>query len=129
MNKKVVLGIVVENNNTLIVRRKKGEGDLQWQFPGGEMELGENEVETIERELLEETGLSCKAIKQIGERFHPYTKRDMSYWECRYLVGNISINDDDLDMAKWVPISDLEKYFTTDLFKRVKDFLDKKNNV
>lgn len=39
MNKKVVLGIVVENNNTLIVRRKKGEGDLQWQFPGGEMEL------------------------------------------------------------------------------------------
>ena len=71
MNKKVVLGIVVENNNTLIVRRKKGEGDLQWQFPGGEMELGENEVETIERELLEETGLSCKAIKQIGERCHP----------------------------------------------------------
>lgn len=124
MNKEVVLGVVVYNNNLLIVRRKANEGKLLWQFPGGEIEENETREEAIIREIKEETGLECQIEKCLGERFHPYTKRQMSYWCCKYLNGNFIFSDEEIAEAKWININDLNKYFTTDLFEPVLLYLN-----
>lgn len=128
MAKKVVIGIVIYKNKILIVKRKVGEGNLLWQFPGGETEDNESEEDTIERELIEETGLVCKAKSKIGERFHPYTKRYMSYWECEFIDGHIMVGDNDLEEVKWVSVLEINKYFTTDLFDQVKKFIENKSH-
>ncbi len=123
MNKKIALGIVIYKQQILIVRRKEKEGKLLWQFPGGEVLDNETGEQAVIRELREETGLSCKTIKLLGERMHPYTKREMSYWACEYCHGKIEISDEDLDRAIWIPINKLDDYFTTDIYESVRTYI------
>lgn len=124
--KKIALGIIVKENSVLIVKRKKNEGDLLWQFPGGEVEENETSTQAIIREIKEETGLNCCVLECIGSRIHPYTNREMSYWACKYISGEISIHDDDLNEVLWVQIQELKKYFTTEIYDSVLKYLNLK---
>lgn len=124
MNEKVVIGIVVKDSNVLIVKRKAGEGDLRWQFPGGTVELNESEQQAIIREIKEETGCNVRITKLIGERVHPYTKKFMSYWVCEYLDGELNIGDDDLEDIQWVDKMNLLNYFTTAVYPPILEYLN-----
>lgn len=85
MEQKIVIGIVTKGQKVLIVKRKEKEGNLLWQFPGGGVEIGETDEVAIIRELKEETGILAKVTSCLGERIHPYTKKEMSYWVCEYI--------------------------------------------
>lgn len=122
--KKVVVGIMKNNHQILIVRRKLKEGDLMWQFPGGEIEENESILEAAQREVKEETNIDCVAGKILCERLHPYTNRYMYYVVCSYKDGSPSeINDEDIAEAVWANIDNLDKYFSTDLFQPVAEYL------
>lgn len=123
MEEKVVVGIVLKEGKVLIVRRKKGEGDLLWQFPGGTVEQGETFEQAVVRELKEETGVTVSIKKNLGERVHPYTKKYMAYIACQYIEGELIISDDDLDKAEWVDKDKLTDYFTTPIYEAVVDYL------
>lgn len=122
--KKIAIGILKNNQQVLIVRRKEKEGNLMWQFPGGEIEENESILEAAQREVKEESNINCIAEKILCERVHPYTKRYMYYIICSYKNGTPSqIEDKDIAEAIWVNIGDLNKYFSTDLFKPVSEYL------
>lgn len=123
MEEKVVVGIVLKEGKVLIVRRKKGEGDLLWQFPGGTVEQGETFEQAVVRELKEETGVTVSIKKNLGERVHPYTKKYMAYIACQYIEGELIISDDDLDKVEWVDKDKLTDYFTTPIYEAVVDYL------
>ncbi len=120
----IVVSIVLKNDNVLIVKRAKKEGELQWQFPGGTVEPGEHSSQTAIRELKEETGISGEIIELIGERVHPYTKKSMAYYAVRATSEALSINDDDLCEVKWVSKTELCSYFTTPLYDKVIEYLN-----
>ena len=124
MDEKVVTGIVVRGTDILIVRRKKGEGNLFWQFPGGTVESGETEEQTVVRELYEETGLVVAPVERLGARVHPSTNRYISYWVCNYISGELSISDDDLDAVEWVGKDELMDYFTTPIYPAIIGYLN-----
>lgn len=107
----VVMGIVVKNADVLLVKRKKGEGNLIWQFPGGTLEAGETPQQAVVRELKEETGIESRVLQVIGERVHPYTHKEMAYIACEYISGELCVSDPDLEGAAWVKISELSEYF------------------
>jgi 8-oxo-dGTP diphosphatase len=67
---KVVIAVVQWDDRFLLVRRKMVEGRLAWNFPGGKIESGESELAAAEREVLEETGVQCQAVRKMGERRH-----------------------------------------------------------
>ena len=119
----VVMAIVKKDSRVLLVRRAKGEGKLVWQFPGGAVEEGESVNDTALRELKEETGVTAKPLFVIGERVHPYTKKEMAYVALEYVEGGLSVSDPDLDLAEWVEIDRLNDYFTTPLYDKVADYL------
>lgn len=124
MKPEVTVGIVIDEEKVLIVKRKEGEGNLHWQFPGGSVEPYETDDQAVIREVQEETGCRVSIIKLLGERVHPYTHKTMSYWACKYIDGSINNSDDDLDEAKWVDKKELLSYFTTSVFKPIIEYLE-----
>lgn len=55
-------GIVInENDEILMVKTHRGG----WVFPGGQVEVGENVIDAVKREVMEETGIDI----EVGEVF------------------------------------------------------------
>ncbi len=57
-----------EEGKLLMIRNKK---DGLWRIPGGHVEEGESYHDTAARELLEETGISCK-LEPAYNFYHTY---------------------------------------------------------
>jgi len=58
--------IVVSSKGILLARRDKAPGKGLWSIPGGAVESGETQKESVVREVLEETGIQCEVIKLIS---------------------------------------------------------------
>ena len=55
-------GIVLnENHEVLMVKTHRGG----WEFPGGQVEVGENVIDAVKREIMEEAGIDI----EVGEVF------------------------------------------------------------
>jgi ADP-ribose pyrophosphatase YjhB (NUDIX family) len=59
-------GIVVDGDRVLLARRAYAPWKDLWCAPGGFCEYGEHPIETVEREVLEETGLRVRVTGYIG---------------------------------------------------------------
>lgn len=117
--------IIVHDGRVLMVRRRVSEGELSWQFPAGAVEAGETVGEAAVRETLEETGLSVEAVKLIGDRVHPKSKRFMSYTAARVVSGEAHVADaDELDAIEWVSLDEIPEKVPYGLFGPVQEYLD-----
>lgn len=117
--------IIVSDGRVLMVRRRVSEGELMWQFPAGAIEPGEAAVDAAVRETDEETGLTVKAIRLLGERIHPKTHRLMSYTACEVVDGEARVADDEeLDAITWAAHSELPELVPYGLFGPVQQYLD-----
>ncbi len=117
--------IITNDGKVLMVRRAVKEGKLSWQFPAGGIEAGEVAEEAAVRETLEETGLTVKAVRLLGERVHPNTGRLMSYTACEVVSGEAHVADDEeLDAIAWVALDEIPEYVPYGLFEPVQEYLD-----
>ena len=117
--------IIVAGGKVLMVRRRVSEGELMWQFPAGAIEAGESAEEAAARETEEETGLTVKVLRLLGERVHPKTQRLMSYTACDPVSGEAHVADDDeLDAVAWVALAEIPEYVPYGLFEPVQEYLD-----
>ena len=117
--------IIVRDGRVLMVRRRVSEGELMWQFPAGAIESGEAAVDAAVRETDEETGLTVKAVRLLGECVHPKTGRLMSYTACEVVGGEARVADDEeLDAVAWVAHSEIKEYVPYGLFGPVQEYLD-----
>ena len=60
-----VYGLIIENNKIVLVKKNGGPYDGKLDLPGGSIEFGETPLETLKRELLEETGIELKTCELI----------------------------------------------------------------
>ena len=58
--------IVVCDKGILLARRDKPPGKGLWSIPGGGVEIGESQTDSVIREVLEETGVACEVIELVG---------------------------------------------------------------
>ena len=113
-----------------------------WGFPKGHIEKGENEEETVKREIKEETGLDdIKIIKGFRE-YIKYVFRDVYKLENRerkqanwvfkiviYYLGETKTKEVKISFEhigyKWLPYKEALKRIS---FKNTKEVLKKANN-
>jgi 8-oxo-dGTP pyrophosphatase MutT (NUDIX family) len=126
---RVAVAIVTNGDRVLMVRRAIPEGALEWHFPGGKIEGEEKEQEAIEREVYEETGISCKAAARLHEREHPGTGASVVYWSCAYVMGNAEVREPTrLDRVVWLSVPEALEAITSDLAEPVRDHLNELRN-
>lgn len=94
-----------------MIRRGREPGKGLWTFPGGRVEPGEKMMEAVERELLEETGLTGRCGPLIGwvERVSATHHFVIFDFAVEIEPGGIAepTAGDDADEARWVSFADL----------------------
>lgn len=121
----IAAAVIVSEGCVLLVRRRVNEGQLSWQFPAGEVEPGESEEDAAVRETREETGLEVKALKSLGSRIHPKTRRHMSYTACEVVSGDARVADpEELAELTWCSHSEISEFVPYGLYVPVQQYLD-----
>jgi 8-oxo-dGTP diphosphatase len=121
----VSAAVLIQGGCVLLVRRRADDGAPPWVLPGGKLEPGEDASEAAVREVLEETGLTIRAGRILGERVHPATGAHLIYVACDVLAGTARVADaGELDAVEWVPIGDLAGYVPCGLYGPVQEHLD-----
>ena len=71
----VSAAIIIENKKILCVQRNKGKYDYisyKYEFPGGKLELDENEEDALRREISEELNLEIDVTEKFLVVTHEY---------------------------------------------------------
>lgn len=122
---RIAVAVVKKKSQFLLVRRKRKEGNLQWQFPSGEIEQNESSEQACVREVFEETNVKCVAVRKFGDRIHPDSKVEIHYWLCDYVSGEAIVKDaDELDYVQWCQPSEIKEMITSNLYPPIEDFLN-----
>lgn len=121
----IAAAIIVKDGEVLLVRRRVKEGQLSWQFPAGQVEPGESGDQAAVREAKEETGVTVRAVSELGARVHPNTGRTMLYVACDFVEGAAYVADEEeLAEVAWCDRATLTAYVPYPFFGPVQEHLD-----
>ncbi|GAB3827881.1 NUDIX hydrolase [Pontibacter rugosus] len=110
--------------------------EARWQLPKGIVDKGEEPEATAVREVREEAGIATELLRKIDTieywyvgnrgservRFHKF----VHFFLLRYISGNVTDHDWEVNEARWVPIAQAEEMLT---FKSEKQALQKAINM
>lgn len=119
-----VSGVCIHNNSILL---QKPVGSDDYAFPGGHVELGETNEQTLIREFMEEMGAEIKVggLKWIGELFFPWGDKKCHqiclYYEVEitdyrtpkngYFTGLELHENKEFDIEfHWIPVEKTDEY-------------------
>ncbi len=121
----IVIGIVKNNDQVLMVKRRDNVDNLTWQFVAGRLKYRENEETCVIREISEETNIKAKIIKKLGINEGGDINVIRHYYACEYLDGTPRNGDQfENEEVAWVSINKVRKFVTTPISKEVSDYLE-----
>ncbi len=88
---------VTKNNEAVLIRQyRHGVRDVMWEIPGGVVEDGEDPIEGVKRELLEETGYTSSRIVPLGKLYpNPALQTNTMY--CYLALDAEKVSEQHLD--------------------------------
>jgi len=106
-----------DGSKVLLVRRNKEPGKGRWSFPGGVVELGEDLIDALKREIKEELGIEVEVQGLLGifQRIQRDEEGKVRYhyviidYFGRSLEDDISPSEEIMDF-KWIEMSELPEY-------------------
>lgn len=96
----VAVAAFVTNTQGQVLMLKSPRGD--WEFPGGQVEVGETLPQALRREVLEETGIVVEPQSLVG--VYSNTRSPsllMLDFVCDYVSGEIRASDESIQV-EWV---------------------------
>jgi 8-oxo-dGTP diphosphatase len=91
--KLVVAGLITDAAGRVLITQRRADQSLplQWEFPGGKVEPGEDPVAALARELVEEIGVAVEVGRVWDVLFHAYPAFDlvMLVYRCRIAGGAV----------------------------------------
>lgn len=134
----VAVAGVVKNDNDEILLVKTHRG--VWVFPGGQVEIGENLIEAVIREVKEESGIDIKVEKLfaissntgINKGYNGVKKiptKVMMDFICTFSGGTLDISDETSESC-WVKKDKVLDMITSPAYRqRFKAYLDYDGNL
>lgn len=116
--------MIYENNGNILVINRKNPDWPGVTFPGGHVEKGESFVESVVREVKEETGLDIDNPQLCGSKQFQ-DKEDNRYVVLLYKTNRFSgqLKSSDEGEVFWIPRSELQNYnLSVDFMDMVKIF-------
>ena len=110
----VVAAIIREGDRVLATQRGYGEFEGMWEFPGGKIELGEEPVEALKREIGEELAVEIvvEGLVCTVEYAYPNFHLTMHCYFCSIANGEVKLLEhksarwlrrDELNEVEWLP--------------------------
>ncbi|TDD97699.1 NUDIX hydrolase [Actinomadura rubrisoli] len=121
----IAAAVIVQGGRFLLVQRAVSEGSLSWQFPAGEVEIGETPEDAAVRETAEEAGVTVVAKSRLGERIHPATGRTMIYVACEIVEGEAHAADvDEIAAVHWCHLDEIGDFVPYGFYEPVQLHLE-----
>jgi 8-oxo-dGTP diphosphatase len=90
---KVVAALLVRDARVLACQRPRDQPfPLKWEFPGGKVEAGEDELAALGRELREELGVEIGSATEVFRHRHPYAELgevEIVFYRCERFRGAV----------------------------------------
>lgn len=105
---------IVRNDGKFLITHRVTSDDHSpnvYDLPGGSIEVGEEIVDALKREVKEETGLIVKVDKPLfvfSFMSGPLRHQFQIIYECEYTSGEVKLNPDEHDSYMWVNIIKLK---------------------
>lgn len=122
---KVVLGLIENNGQFLLIKRKVPSFKVNWAFPGGVIHPGETEEQCVAREVKSEVGIDVEVKEKLLERKHPNTLVTIAYFHCTP-KGKTSPKvgePDEISDVEWVRAKEVLERFTSDVDPKIQKFI------
>lgn len=107
----VVAAVIEQDNQILCVQRGQHKYPYltnKWEFPGGKMEEGESQEETIRREIKEELSMDIRPEKHLLSNTHHYPdfSIELHTWLCAPVSKDLQLNEHKAHV--WLEVKDLK---------------------
>ena len=121
-----VAGLVVDDfDRVLMIRNLRND----WEFPGGQVEEGENLIEALQREVLEETGIIISVGELAGVYSNVQSHIVMLDFLCKPTGGDLKTSQESLEV-EWVKRTEvLSRIKLPVIHDRMKDMLEFEGQV
>ncbi len=104
-----VKAFIIREGKVLVIRRRSTDAHKpgQWDIPGGRLALGENPLDGVKRESLEEVGLAVEPVMPLD--VHHFTRDDgqlvtmIIFW-CRSKTAEVKLSEEHQEF-RWLDIN------------------------
>lgn len=100
---------VIQNNGLVLAAQRSAAGSLPlaWEFPGGKLEQGEDPQTCLQRELMEELGVTAEIGRPLSPSIHHYSDFSVTLhpFYCTVAAGEITLNEHNAMI--WLPPEEL----------------------
>jgi len=95
--------VLVHDGDRVLLARKRGWVEGRYSLIAGFVDNGESLEAAVRREVREEVGVQVDAIQYVGSQNWPFPSQMMVGFLARYAGGEIVIDRQELDDARWFP--------------------------
>ena len=98
---------LIHDKDRILLGRSKFFPPNMFSTLAGFIEAGQNAEEALVREVMEEVNVKVSDIKYYGSQSWPFPSQLMLGYFCKYVEGEIKLNDAELEEARWFHLDDL----------------------
>ena len=95
--------VLVKDGDRCLLARKAGWAPNRYALVAGFVDNGESFESAVAREVKEEVGVDVTDIRYIGSQNWPFPSQIMVGFVARYAGGEIALDPEELEDARWFP--------------------------